>query len=271
MKWMPRKALKLKMRTRIPICLKATKYFIFVCRTPSPLEENKPMASNLQIKICGIKTPQTLEFTLDQGADMVGFMSFAKSPRHLEHAQINDLITRVRGHAQSAVVVVNPDMEQVEKISAMGPDFIQLHGHETPQFVADIIDRLGQKVIKVLSVGTEQDLADIGSYQKAGASLLLDAKPPKGASRPGGLGEVFDWSILHSLDGSMKYMLSGGLNPQNVSAAINKIHPYGIDVSSGVESAPGEKDHTKIKQFIANARAAQASLGQNFQPNIDET
>lgn len=228
-----------------------------------------PMAQNLQIKICGIKTRQTLDVVLSQNADMVGFMHFEKSPRHIGLEQMRDLISRTKNYVpensvskkqtQSVVVLVNPSMALIEEIVTLEPNFIQLHGNESPDFVREIITRKEQKVMKVLSVGAVEDLTRAHDYLSVGASLLLDAKPPKGASRPGGLGEVFDWNILQALDGDVDFMLSGGLDPHNVAKAIAATHPHGIDVSSGVESAPGQKDHDKIKQFIANARAAQAS------------
>lgn len=230
---------------------------------------SQTMLRELQIKICGIKTHDTLTICADAGADMVGFMHFEKSPRHVELEQIRDLISRTKNLAlgakiptkpiQSVVVLVDPSMEIIKKIVSFGPDFIQLHGHESPEFVENIIQRFEQKVMKVLSVGAAQDLAGAQDYLDIGASLLLDAKAPKGASRPGGLGQVFDWNILQALDGDVNFMLSGGLNPHNVGAAIAATQPHGIDVSSGVESAPGQKDHEKIKQFIVNARAVQAS------------
>ncbi len=227
------------------------------------------MAQKLLIKICGIKTRQTLDLVLSQGADMVGFMCFEKSPRHIDLEQMRDLISRTKNHAsehshsknqtQSVVVLVNPDMALIGKIISLEPDYIQLHGNEPPQFVSEIIKRFEQKVIKVLSVSVVEDLANARDYLNTGASLLLDAKAPKGATRPGGLGKVFDWNILQALGEDVDFMLSGGLNPHNVADAIAATQPNGIDVSSGVESAPGQKDHEKIKQFIANARAAQAS------------
>ena len=220
------------------------------------------MSSHVKIKICGIKNTQTLDTTLRAGADMVGFVHFPKSPRHLEMHQISTLIeatSKVEAtskRAQTVVLLVNPDWELLEEVCSLKPDFIQLHGAENPDFVAQIIERFKQSVLKALSVGNVDDLHAIPSYIAAGAQILLDAKPPKNATRPGGLGAVFDWKILDALDENIEYMLSGGLDPTNVADAIKTLAPFGVDVSSGVEYAPGHKDHLMIKEFITNARSS---------------
>ncbi len=199
-----------------------------------------------------------LEFTLNEGVEMVGFVNFPKSPRHLELKQIGPLIEQCAGRAGSVVLLVNPSPAQLGEVKGLAPDFIQLHGSEPLKTVSELIEA-GQAVIKVFSVSQESDLGNIEDFAEIGAKILLDAKPPKGATRPGGLGKVFDWNILSALDAGFDFLLSGGLNPANVAAAIKSTNAIGVDVSSGVESAPGEKDRNKIKQFIANARAAQAS------------
>ncbi len=210
------------------------------------------------IKICGIKDPAMLEFTLNEGVEMVGFVHFAKSPRHLELGQIAPLIEQCVDRAKSVVLLVNPSRPLLEQVTQISPDFIQLHGSETPQMVAGLIET-GQPVLKALPVGEEKDLAEIAKFVEVGAKILLDARPPKTATRPGGLGEVFDWNILNVLERDIEFMLSGGLHPENVAAAIKSTNAIGVDVSSGVESAPGEKQRQKIQQFIANARMALAS------------
>ncbi len=215
------------------------------------------MADPLIIKICGIKTPEILETAIDAGADMVGFMHFSRSPRHVSIEELGDLISLARGRIQTCVVLVNPDNSCVAEVAALGPDWIQLHGPETPHRVEAIRAEAGVEIMKALPIGTAEDVAHVADFVDVADGILLDAKPPKGADRPGGLGETFDWSLLKALDPSIPFMLSGGLTPQTVADAVRSISPYGVDVSSGVESAPGVKDKRLIEAFIRNARAAQ--------------
>lgn len=214
------------------------------------------MADPLIVKICGIKTLDILETTIAAGADMVGFMHFPRSPRHVTVEQIADLISSARGRIQTCVVLVNPDNSCVAEIAALGPDWIQLHGPETPHRVEAIRNEAGVEIMKALPIGSAEDVAHIADFLEVADRILLDAKPPKGADRPGGLGETFDWSLLEGLDPSIPFMLSGGLTPQTVADAIKTLRPLGVDVSSGVESAPGVKDKRLIEAFIRNARAA---------------
>jgi len=215
------------------------------------------MADPLTIKICGIKTPEILEASIAAGADMVGFMHFTRSSRHVSIEEIATLISEARGRIQTCVVLVNPDNSCVAEVAALGPDWIQLHGPETPHRVEAIRAEAGVEIIKALPIGSADDVAHVAAFVDVADSILLDAKPPKGADRPGGLGETFDWSLLKALDPSIPFMLSGGLTPQTVADAIRTVRPYGVDVSSGVESAPGVKDKRLVEAFIRNARAAQ--------------
>jgi len=215
------------------------------------------MADPLIIKICGIKTPEILETAIAAGADMVGFMHFSRSPRHVSIEDIAGLISEARGRIQTCVVLVNPDNSCVAEVAALGPDWIQLHGPETPHRVEAIRAEAGVEIMKALPIGTADDVAHVSAFVDVADSILLDAKPPKGADRPGGLGETFDWGLLKALDPSIPFMLSGGLTPQTVADAVRNVRPYGVDVSSGVESAPGVKDKQLIEAFIRNARAAQ--------------
>ncbi|VAW20540.1 Phosphoribosylanthranilate isomerase [hydrothermal vent metagenome] len=212
------------------------------------------MTHNIIIKICGIRDARTLEAIIAAGADMVGFVHFGKSPRHLSLVEIGTLVVQARGRIQSVVLLVDPDDELVGQVKKLAPDIIQLHGHESPKRVEQIRFQSGIETMKALPIGGPEDILAIRDYLGVADRLLLDAKPPKEAKRPGGLGAVFDWSLLKALDGQVEYMLSGGLNPANVAAAINKVWPVGVDVSSGVEKAPGEKDIDMISSFIANAR-----------------
>jgi phosphoribosylanthranilate isomerase len=214
------------------------------------------MSDPVIIKICGIKTSEMLETTIQAGADMVGFMHFTRSPRHATIEQIGSLISQARGRIQTCVVLVNPDNSCVAEVAALGPDWIQLHGPETPHRVEAIRAEAGVEIIKALPIGSAEDVAHVADFVDVADRILLDAKPPKGADRPGGLGDSFDWTLLEALDPSIPFMLSGGLTPQTVAEAIRTVRPLGVDVSSGVESAPGVKDKRLVEAFIRNARAA---------------
>ncbi|WP_332688633.1 phosphoribosylanthranilate isomerase [Devosia sp.] len=214
------------------------------------------MADPLIIKICGIKTPDILDAAIAAGADMVGFMHFSRSPRHVTIEEIGSLISAARGRVETCVVLVNPDNSCVAEVAALGPDWIQLHGPESPHRVEAIRAEAGVEIIKALPIGSAEDVAHVADFVEVADRILVDAKPPKGADRPGGLGETFDWTLLKALDPSIPFMLSGGLTPQTVAEAIRTVRPFGVDVSSGVESAPGVKDRQMIEAFIRNARAA---------------
>lgn len=214
------------------------------------------MADPLIIKICGIKTEAVLDAAIAAGADMVGFMHFQRSPRHVTIEEIGSLISAARGRIETCVVLVNPDNSCVAEVAALGPDWIQLHGPESPHRVEAIRAEAGVEIMKALPIGSAEDVAHVADFVDIADRILVDAKPPKGADRPGGLGETFDWSLLKALDPSIAFMLSGGLTPQTVAEAIKTVRPFGVDVSSGVESAPGVKDQRMIEAFIRNARAA---------------
>jgi phosphoribosylanthranilate isomerase len=216
------------------------------------------MADPLIIKICGIKTEAILDAAIEAGADMVGLMHFQRSPRHLDLDSIGEMISLARGRVETCVVLVNPDNTLVAQVAALGPDWIQLHGPETPHRVEAIRDEAGIAILKACSIGSAEDVAHVASYAEIADRILLDAKPPKGADRPGGLGDTFDWGLLKALDPSLGFMLSGGLTPDTVAAAIKAVRPMGVDVSSGVEKAPGVKDAGLIRAFIEKARAAHA-------------
>lgn len=214
---------------------------------------------DLTIKICGIKKEAILDAAIDAGADIVGFMHFLRSPRHLELDPIGELISLARGRVETCVVLCNPDNTLVAQVAALGPDWIQLHGPETPHRVEAIRDEAGIAILKACSIGGAEDVAAVPSFADVADRLLLDTKAQKGADRPGGLGVPFDWSLLKALDPSLPFMLSGGLTPDTVAAAVKSVRPMGVDVSSGVETAPGTKDARLIAAFITNARAAAAS------------
>ena len=213
------------------------------------------MADPLIVKICGIKTPAILDAAIEAGADMVGFVHFTRSPRHVSIEDLATLIGEARGRVETCVLLVNPDNSCVAEVAALGPDWIQLHGPESPHRVEAIRAEAGVEIIKAVPIGSAEDVKNIASFVDVADRILLDAKPPKGADRPGGLGETFDWALLEGLDPSIPFLLSGGLTPQTVAEAIKTVRPFGVDVSSGVESAPGVKDKRLIEAFIRNARA----------------
>jgi phosphoribosylanthranilate isomerase len=210
----------------------------------------------VNIKICGLSTPETLDAALDAGADMVGFMFFPASPRHLSLGAARDLGARVKGRAKKVAVSVDADDATLENcIEAVRPDLLQLHGKETVARIRDIKARFGVPVMKVIAVETAADLAPVAGYAAVADRILFDAKAPKDATRPGGLGTPFDWHVLENLRLAVPFMVSGGINAANVEEALRVTRAPGVDVSSGVESAPGKKDVALIRAFIAAARA----------------
>jgi phosphoribosylanthranilate isomerase len=214
------------------------------------------MSDPLIVKICGIKTLPILEAAIEAGADMVGFVHFQRSPRHVDLEGLQLLISEARGRVETCVLLVNPDNSCVMEVAALSPDWIQLHGPETPHRVEAIREEAGIAILKAIGIATSEDVATVANFAEVADRVLLDTKPPKGAERPGGLGVQFDWNLLKSLDPSLPFMLSGGLTPETVGKAVKSVRPMGVDVSSGVEKAPGEKDAALIAAFVAMARAA---------------
>lgn len=215
----------------------------------------------LLIKICGLKTPEALDVALDAGADMVGFVFFPPSPRHVADETARALGAQVRGRALKVALSVDADDDALAGIvAALAPDMLQLHGHESPERVAAVRARFGRPVMKALPVAKKADLSMVSAYLRVADRLLFDARPPKDATRPGGLGRAFDWRLLEDLDPGLPFMLSGGLDPGNVAEALALTRAPGVDVSSGVERAPGEKDPDRIRAFVRAAREAAARL-----------
>ena len=211
----------------------------------------------LTVKICGLRTPEALDVSLDAGADMVGFVFFPPSPRHVDFAAARELGARVEGRAVKVALSVDADDEWLAAgIAALAPDLLQLHGRETPQRVLAVKKRFRLPVMKALALETQDDLACVPDYAEVADRLMFDARAPRDATRPGGLGKSFDWSLLKNLDPRVPFMLSGGLNRDNVAEAIETTGAGGVDVSSGVERVPGEKDPDLIRAFIHAARNA---------------
>jgi phosphoribosylanthranilate isomerase len=215
----------------------------------------------LLVKICGLRTEDTLDVALEEGADLVGFVFFPPSPRHLRYDVARALGARVAGRAGKVALTVDADDAVLAAIlEALDPDMLQLHGKEPPARVAAIKARFGRPVMKAIPVETRADLAAVAAYAGVADRLLFDARAPREATRPGGLGRPFDWHLLENLDPGVPFMLSGGLDPGNVAEALRVTRAPGVDVSSGVERAPGEKDPDKIRAFVRAARAAEAGL-----------
>jgi phosphoribosylanthranilate isomerase len=208
---------------------------------------------SLDIKICGLSTSETLDAALDGGASHVGFIFFAKSPRNVTPEAAGRLRQTARGRAQAVAVTVDAEDAFLDAIvSTMAPDMLQLHGKESPERVAAVKARYGLPVMKAFPVSAAEDLAGIAAYRGIADRFLFDAKPPKGAELPGGNGVSFDWSVLAGIEDD--YMLSGGLNAGNVGEALRIANPPGVDVSSGVERAPGVKDMALIRDFFRAVR-----------------
>ena len=217
---------------------------------------------HLSIKICGLKTPEALDVALESGADLVGFVFFPPSPRHLGLELARMLGSRVHGRAGKVALTVDAtDDTLLDIIAALKPDMLQLHGTETPDRVVAVRARFGLPVMKALPIAERRDLSQIHLYAKVSDWLIFDARAPKGATRPGGLGKTFDWHLLSSVHPGVPFMLSGGLDVHNVGEALKITHAHAVDVSSGVERTPGHKDPDKIRAFIHAARAAAAGRG----------
>ncbi|TXN74486.1 phosphoribosylanthranilate isomerase [Methylobacterium sp. WL18] len=213
--------------------------------------------SPARVKICGLSTPATLEAALKAGADWIGLVHFLRSPRHVDFEQASQLSARARGRADRVILLVDPDDALVRAaIEAVDPDLIQLHGRESPDRVAAIQALTGRPVMKAIGVATRADLAPIAAYAGVADRILLDAKPAPDAALPGGNGHRFDWTILEGAELPDGTMLSGGLDSGNVRDALARTGLGAVDVSSGVESAPGLKDPAKIAAFVAAARSA---------------
>jgi phosphoribosylanthranilate isomerase len=214
----------------------------------------------VEIKICGLMTADTLDAALDAGADYVGFVFFPPSPRHLGFEAARPLGERVRGRAKKVALSVDADNDWLAaSIDALKPDLLQLHGRETPERVAAVRSMFRLPVMKSIPIETRSDLSPIRLYAHAADRLIFDARAPRQATRPGGLGKSFDWNLLAGIDSGIPFMLSGGLDAANVAEALRITQAAAVDVSSGVERSPGIKDLEKIRAFVRAVRAADVS------------
>jgi phosphoribosylanthranilate isomerase len=212
---------------------------------------------SLLVKICGLSTRETLDAALAAGADMTGFVFFPASPRHISLEKARELGKQAKGRAGKVALVVDADDATLENIvDALQPDILQLHGKESVARLRDIRQKFGLPVMKALAIETAADLVMLPGYAAVADRILFDARAPKHATRPGGLGATFDWHVLEHPGFDLPFMLSGGLDPGNVAEALRITRAGGVDVSSGVETAPGIKDPDMIRAFIRAARAS---------------
>lgn len=210
-----------------------------------------------RVKICGIKTADAMQEALLARADLVGLVFFPPSPRNIAIEEAGPIADYARGFAAIVALTVDADDALIDRIMAVvNPDMLQLHGNESPARVAGIREKFGKPVMKAIKVETAEDAVRAFDYADVADLVLFDAKPPKGADRPGGHGATFDWQALDGIIGRVPFMLGGGLTPENVADAITATGATAVDVSSGVESAPGVKSPDLIRRFMRAAKSA---------------
>lgn len=209
----------------------------------------------VSVKICGLSRPEHVTAAAEAGASYVGFVFFEKSPRNISPEAARDLALQAPVGLAKVALVVNADDAFLDALIQTVPlDMLQLHGGESPERVAEIKTRYGLPVMKAVGVADGDDLAALDTYSRVADQILVDAKPPKGADLPGGNGLAFDWRLIAGRRWPVPWMLAGGLTPDNVAEAIQLTGARQVDVSSGVESAPGHKDTDMIRAFITAAR-----------------
>jgi phosphoribosylanthranilate isomerase len=210
----------------------------------------------VQVKICGVNSPEAADAVASAGADYAGLVFFPPSPRHVGYEEAASLSARLRGRCRIVALVVDAGDPEIEAaVKAACPDLLQLHGRETPERVAAIRQRFGLPVMKAITVAEGADLVSAAAYEQVSDLLLFDAKVSANASRPGGHGAAFDWQLLRNRRFSRPWLLGGGLTADNVAHAVRVCDAPGLDCSSGVESAPGVKDARRIHDFLATARS----------------
>lgn len=207
------------------------------------------------IKFCGLRTREDVFTAQRLGVRWAGFVHFAPSPRHIDPAAAADAFRPAMNKLEAVSVTVEAGNALLDEImDVFAPDWIQLHGQETPARAAEIRERTGRKIIKALPVATAADLDAASAYDGIADMILFDAKPPKGATRPGGWGAAYDYALLKSLNITTPWLLSGGLDAANVRAAVEASGASAVDVSSGIEAAPGEKSAEKMAAFAKALR-----------------
>ncbi len=219
----------------------------------------------IQVKICGVNSVPAADAAMRAGADYAGLVFFHRSPRFVKSDAATSLAQRLRGRARIVALVADAGDEEIARaIAAAQPDLLQLHGSETAERVAAVRTRFGLPVIKSMAIAEAADLSVAAEYEKVADMLLFDAKAPVNATRPGGHGAAFDWQLLRGRRFARPWLLAGGLGVENVGRAIRAADAPGVDVSSGVETAPGVKSPEMIAEFVAHARAA--ALAPEHQP-----
>ena len=214
------------------------------------------MPATTRVKICGLSTAEDIRVAAEAGARYVGFVFFPKSPRNVTIQQARDLAVDVPLGVAKVALTVNADNDLLDAITGAVPlDMIQLHGSESPERVTEVKARYGLPVMKVVGLSSADDLARIADYETVADQILVDAKAPKDADLPGGNGLSFDWRLLEGREWAVPWMLAGGLHAGNVAEAIARTGARQVDLSSGVESAPGVKDPAKIREFMQAALA----------------
>jgi phosphoribosylanthranilate isomerase len=208
------------------------------------------------VKICGLSTKQTLEAAIEAGADFAGFVFFEPSPRHLSLRQAARLAKLAEGHIKTVALTVNASDAMIATIlSEVNPSFLQLHGDESLERIAAIRALSRKPVIKAIKVGSVKDIKAAGVFEREASILLFDAKASPSARTPGGNGRAFNWAWLSKAAARPNFMLSGGLNRDNVLGALAASRASIVDVSSGVETAPGRKTPAKIRKFVETAKS----------------
>jgi phosphoribosylanthranilate isomerase len=214
------------------------------------------MPHDVRVKICGLRTEADVDAAVGAGAAYVGLVFFPPSPRHLDLAEAAALALRVPPGVAKVALTVDADDAALDALTAAVPlDLLQLHGHETPARVAEVKARYGLPVMKAVGIAAESDLPALDDHARVADLLLVDARPPAGASRPGGNAAAFDWRLIAGRRWPVPWMLAGGLTPDNVAEALRVTGARQVDVSSGVESAPAVKDAHLIRAFVAAARS----------------
>ena len=210
--------------------------------------------SHLSVKICGLSRPEHVAAAVEAGTKYIGFVFFPKSPRNVSLETARDLAVDVPPGVAKVALVVNADDAFLDALTTTVPlDMLQLHGSESPERVSEIKARYGLPVMKAVGVGDKDDLAALETYGRVADQILVDTKPPKGSDRPGGNGQTFDWALIAGRRWPVPWMLAGGLTPDNVADAVRATGAAQIDLSSSVETAPGQKDSALIKQFLEAA------------------
>ncbi|MDJ1009299.1 MAG: phosphoribosylanthranilate isomerase [Paracoccaceae bacterium] len=210
---------------------------------------------SIRVKICGLSTPETVAAAVEEGAAYLGFVFFERSPRHVGFETARALALDVPPGVAKVALTVNAEDGFLDALTGAVPlDMLQLHGGETPERVAEVKARFGLPVMKAVGVGSAEDVGRISDFEAVADQILVDAKPPKGADRPGGNAVAFDWGLIAGRRWATPWMLSGGLTAETAMAAVRVTGANQLDLSSGVETAPGVKDAALIRDFLRAVR-----------------